>query len=194
MKRIAPLLAALLLLCSCAARDDDGRTERIQERYASAAGFTASVETEIERGEERDRYLLDISCEGEETRVTVREPEMLAGISAIVGSDGTLDLDYEGMVLDAGSLAPDVSAVNATSIVLGAVAEGYATERSTESFDEYGEALRLCFETEHEGTRRYVTAYFNDSDEPLYAEIEQDGSIAAYLRFTDFALCDRIDN
>ena len=194
MKRIVPLLAALLLLCSCGAHDEDGRAESIQERFASAEGYTASVETAVERGEERGNYLLDISCNGENTRVTVREPDILAGISAIVGSDGALDLDYEGMVLDAGSTDPDVSAVNAASIVISAIAEGYVTERSTESFAEYGEALRLCFEAEHGGAKHLVTVYFDDNDEPIYAEIEREGSTAAYLRFTDFAFCDNISS
>ena len=72
-----------------------------------------------------------------------------------------------------------------------AAAEGCVTERNCERC-ENTEALRLCFETEHAGEKLLVTAFFDASDKPLYAEIEQDGRILAYLQFTDFVFCDII--
>ncbi|MBO4914366.1 MAG: hypothetical protein J5449_04085 [Oscillospiraceae bacterium] len=190
MKRLAAVLAALLLLPGCAAERDDDRAERLQERYASMSGCTALVEAELERGEERCAYTLEIERSGTETRVTVREPEQLAGISARVGDDELLRLEFDGMVLDAGSLDENVSASNAVSIFLRAAAEGCVSERGVEDCEGCADSLRLCFKTEHGGETLMVTAWFDGDDAPIYAEIEENERILAYLRFTDFTFCD----
>ena len=195
MKRRMILFAALcVLLTSCAARDrqEDTRAEALQGRYAELAGCAARVTEELPRGEETLRYVLDVERGAEETRVTVSEPAELSGVTATVRrKDGTLRLEFDGTVLDAGSANPKVSALNAVDLVLRAAAEGYITERSTERFED-AEALRLCFETEYEGETLFCTAFFDAGDAPLYAELEQNGEILAYLEFTSFSFYDTI--
>ena len=188
MKRIFTLLTVtVLLLSACAAQQEaDSRADELQARYAGAAGCSARLEAAAVRETETLRYTLDVEKTAEETRVRVLAPEELAGVGATVRHDGTLRLTFDGTVLDAGSALLGVSALNATDIRLRAAAQGYVTERSTERFAGTEDALRLCFETEQDGEKLLVTAWFDESDRPLYAEIEHKGEILAYLEFTDF--------
>ena len=191
MKRFFALLTVTALLTACAAQGEaDGRAAALQARYAEAAGCSARLDVAVVRETETVRYTLDVAKTEEETHIRVLAPEELAGVGATVLHDGALRLTFDGTVLDAGSAVPGVSALNAADIVLRAAAHGYITERSTERFAETGDALRLCFETEQDGEKLLVTAYFDETDRPLYAEIERGGEILAYLEFTDFTFDD----
>ena len=183
MKRSVLLFAALLLLTGCAAGQADTRVETLQQKYAALSGCDARVAVTVACDGETRQYTLDIAKEGDETRVTVLEPEPLAGVGAVVSGDA-LSLAYDGMVLDAGSADERVSAVNAADILLRAAASGYVTERNTERYEDT-DALRLCFETEQGGERLAA-------DRPLYAELERGGAVLAYLEFTDFVFHDII--
>ena len=185
-------MAAVLLLAGCGARRDGGSlAEDVRARYAAMDGCTARVEAAVVRDGETRRYTLDIERCGDETRVTVLEPEALAGVGAVVSGDA-LTLEFDGMILDAGSGIPGVSAVNAADIVFRAAAEGWITERNTERFGDT-DALRLCMETELDGETLPVTGWFDEALAPLYAEIESGGEVLAYLEFTSFAFCDMIN-
>ena len=191
MKQLCALVALLaLLLTGCAAGQPDTRTEDLQQKYAALSGCDAGVLVAVVRDGETRQYMLDIAKDGDKTRVTVLEPEALAGVSAVVSGD-TLSLEFDGMALDAGSMDERISAVNAADVVLRAAASGYVTERNRERYEDT-DALRLCFETEQGGERLYVTAWFDADDAPLYAEIERDGEVLAYLEFTDFVFHDII--
>ena len=190
MKRLFALLVPLLLLSGCAAGQTDARAEDLQQKYAALSGCDARALVAVVRDGETRQYTLDIAKDGDETRVTVLEPEALSGVSAVVSGDA-LSLEFDGMALDAGSADERISAVNATDIVLRAAASGYVTERNTERYEDT-DALRLCFETEQGGERLYVTAWFDADDAPLYAEIERDGEVLAYLEFTSFQFHDII--
>ena len=126
MKRILLIAAAALLLCGCAARENEDRADAIQRRYAAADGYTARVEVDVARRDETAHYALDVSRSGDTARVTVVWPEELAGVGAVMEGD-ELSLAYDGMVLDAGSMDETISAVNAADVALRAVAEGWIT-------------------------------------------------------------------
>ncbi len=192
MKRIAAFLTVALLLAGCSARQTDARTEALQERYAAMEGCGAHAAVTV-LGEEDEtlRYLLELTHSGDETRVAVREPEELADVIAGIRGE-RLELSFDGMVLDAGSVDPRVSALNCFDLFLHAAAEGSVTERSEEDLADTQDALRLCFETEQDGEKLLVTAYFDAEDRPLSAELERGGKILAYLEFTDFYFCDKI--
>lgn len=186
MKRYAAMLICLAaLLSGCAAERTDTRAEDLQRRYAAMDGYAATVELTTAARDESTHYRLDVKREGEETRVTVLEPEAIAGVSAVVSGDA-LSLTYDGMALAAGGAATELNAVNGTDVVLRAAAEGFITEQNAERYGDT-DALRLCLETELNGETLYVTAYFDEQDAPLYAEIERDGWVMQYLEFTNFA-------
>lgn len=190
MKRIIGVLACVLLLCGCAAESTDTRAEDLQAKYAAMAGCEATVDVWSASRDETAHYRLKLEKKDGKSRMTVLEPEELAGISAVVSGDA-LSLAYDGAVLSAGA-APGLSAVNAADVALRAAATGYVTERSRERYDDT-DALRLCCETELNGEILYVTMYFDDVGAPLYAEIEHDGEILQYLEFTDFVFGDIVE-
>lgn len=185
VKRVVFLVTAALLLTGCAAERDEARAEALQRRYGEMGGCDARVSVAVSRTDETLRYTMDVAHDAAGTRSTVVLPEELSGISAIVSGEG-LKLSYDGIVLDALSSDPNVSAANAADIVLRAIASGWIAERGSGRFED-AEALRLCFETERGGETLRVAVWFDDADAPLYAEIESVGEIMAELEFTDFA-------
>jgi len=179
------LICLAALLSGCAAEQTDTRAEYLQQKYAAMNGYAATVELTTAERDESTRYRLDVKREDGETRVTVLEPEAIAGVSATVSGDA-LSLTYDGMALAAGGAATELNAVNGTDVVLRAAAEGFITEQNAERYGDT-DALRLCLETELNGETLHVTAYFDADDAPLYAEIERDGWVMQYLEFTNFA-------
>lgn len=192
MKKVRILLALLsvALLYGCAGGTGEERAEALQRQYAEAAGYEARFRAAVVRDSETAEYTLAVTRRDGQTRVTVCEPEALAGVSAIVREDGTLALELDGMTLDAGSADPRLSAVNISDILFRAAAQGHITERSVERFEDTDEALRLCLETTLDGEKLLVTAFFDDANAPLYVEFESGGEILAYLEFTAFRFCD----
>ena len=193
MKRyVAMLLCLAALLSGCAAERTDARAETLQQKYAAMDGYAATVELTTAERDESTRYRLDVKREGEETRVTVLEPEAIAGVSATVSGDA-LSLAYDGMALDAGGAATELNAVNGTDVVLRAAAEGFITEQNHERYGD-ADALRLCLETELNGETLHVAVWFDEQDAPLYAEIERDGWVMQYLEFTNFTFGGIVDS
>ncbi len=190
MKRIIALLLAAVTVTGCAARrsDTDARAAELQRKYDAMEGCDARVRVSVTEDGEVRRYTLDVESSGGETRVTVVEPDALAGIGAVVSGD-RLTVAYGDMLLDAGGADGCVSVANAADVVLRAAAKGWITEQSTERLDG-AEALRLCFETEQGGETLSVAVWFDDADAPLYAEFERAGEIFLYLEFTEFAFRD----
>ena len=192
MKRLIVLLCGLAaLLCGCAEESGDTRAEELQRRCGEVNGYATTAYVTVADRDESRQYRLDVRHEGDETRLTVLEPEEIAGIVAVISGDA-LSLDFEGTVLAAGSAGTDLSAVNGADVVMRAAASGYITEQNYERY-EGTDALRLCFETELNGETLYVTAYFDSEDRPLYAEIERQGDVLQYLEFTDFVFGDIVD-
>ncbi len=191
MRRIWMAFCAALLLVGCAAREGADRAETLQQAYAAMEGCAFRAEVAVARADETLRYTLDVEKDAKATYLTVVAPEALAGIGVTVSGDD-LDLRYDGIVLDAGSADPDVSAVNAADIMLHAVASGWVAERGTERLDNQ-EALRLCFETERLGKTLCVAVWFDEENAPLRAEIEDNGEILAELEFTGFVFRDKIN-
>ena len=193
MKRYAAMLICLAaLLSGCAAEQTDTRAEDLQRKYAAMDGYAATVELTTAERDESTRYRLDVKSEGGETRVTVLEPEAIAGVSATVSGDA-LSLVYDGMALSAGGAATELNAVNGTDAVLRAAAEGFITEQNRERYGD-ADALRLCLETELNGETLHVAVWFDERDAPLYAEIERDGWVMQYLAFTNFTFGGIVDS
>lgn len=188
-RRWAACLLLALALVGCAAKETE-RAEEIAQKYAALEGYSAEVKIDVPREEETLRYALALRGDGEETRVCVREPEELADVTAILRAD-TLSLSYDGLVLDAGSLAPRVMAVNAVPLLLRAVAEGYVCEESAERLGDTP-ALRVRIEAPLEGETLQYTVFFSDQDVPLYAEIAQEDKIILFMEFTNFTFDDII--
>lgn len=178
------LLLPLFLLAACAApaaEEDDG-LDALRRRYAGDCA--AEVRVAVLREEETARYALSVEREGETARVTVAEPETLAGVTAELTGEA-LTLRYDGMALDAGSISPRLSAVNCVPLLLRALETGSVRARNEEDFN--GEpALRLCLETEQDGETLLCTVFLSQEDLPLYGEWEENGKIIVSMEFTSF--------
>ena len=196
MRKLTALLLAgtlLLSLTGCGAEETADRAAAVREKYAAPASYRAVAEVEIVREDGDMRCTLRLDGGGEETKVTVLSPEALAGVSAQLSGDG-LKLEYDGAVLDAGGAVQGLSAANCVPLTLRAVAEGCLLEQNEESFGEEEHALRLCCESEVSGRTLSYTVWFAPDCTPLYAEIAENGSAAAFMEFTDFAFCDIISS
>ncbi len=180
------ILLLCLLLTACGETSAEQRAEQVQESLAAMSGYRAEVKADLPRGEETLHYAFAIEHDGEETTVTLIEPQMLEGVSAVL-TDGALTLTYDGLVLDAGTAGEGVSAVNCAPLLLRAAAEGYVLRASVEAFGEEEDALFLLCESECSGEVLNYHAYFSAEGTPLYGEIEKNQEIIAFMEFTNFS-------
>ena len=185
MKRfIFYLLPLILLLTACGGDADVDRVSEAQTLYAALQGYAAEVNVELPREEETLRYTLSLTKDGDALSARVLAPDALRGVTARVDGE-TLALEYDGAVLDAGTVNPKVSALSCVPLLLRSFPESYVTAQSTERFGER-DALRVCFETDCGGEKLGCVVYFSEENAPLYAEIAEDGKIILFAEFTDF--------
>ena len=194
MRKFAALALSGLLLLSlpaCRPRENEARAEELRGRYAALTAYTAAAEVVLPREEGDARYTLRFDADGEETRVTVLAPELLAGVTARLSTDA-LKLEYDGLVLDAGGAVEGLSAVNCVPLALRAAGGGYLLEQNEETFGDTEHALRLSLESEASGSTLRYTIWFAPDGAPLYVEIAENEEVAAFMEFTSFAFCDTI--
>ena len=116
--------------------------------------------------------------DGDETVLTLREPELAAGITARIGEEGGA-LEYDGLALDTGPLDGDgLSPVSALSALLSAARSEYMAECALERTGD-SELLRvLCADPEAApGTGRETTLWF---DPETYALVQGEISVDGY--------------
>lgn len=179
--------ALVLLLTGCGTKEYD-RTVQLQELYGALQGYTAEIQVDIPREAETLHYTLTLKKDAETIEVQVLAPEMLKGIAARIDGE-TLSLVYDGVILDAGTLCPGVSALTCVPLLLDAFPKSYVSVHSEEILREQN-ALRVGFETEGEGETLLCTVYFSEENAPLYAEIAEEGKIIAFAEFTNFTFGD----
>lgn len=194
MRRIVSLaLSALfaLTLTACGTEDTAARAETVRERCAERPAYTTEATVTLVREPDSISYTLRVEAAADETRVTVLAPALLAGTTARLTGDA-LALEYDGLILDAGSAAKGLSAVNCVPLTLRAVADGTLLEQSEEAYGDCERALRLSLESEASGATLRYTVYFDASGAPLGAEIAENEKIAAFMEFTSFEFCAKI--
>ena len=187
-KLLGYLLPLILLLTACGADAGADRVSEVQTLYARLQGYAAEVKIDMAREDETLRYTLLLTKDGDALSARVLAPDALKGITAHI--DGaTLALEYDGVMLEAGTLNPKLSALSCAPLLLDAFPESYITAQSTEYFGEQ-DALRVCFETDYGGEKLGCTVYFSAENAPLYAEIAENGKIILFAEFTDFTFGD----
>lgn len=187
MKRIFCLLPLLILLTGCGEENIE-RAEALQSRYARLAGYETDVRVAIAREDETLIYTLHLTADTTCVRAEVLEPEELAGIGAEMTGE-TLALSYDGMLLDAISLSPRVSALSCAPMLLKNFPSAYLTSCGSDRFGEE-EALRVDFSVTPEGETLSCALFFSQDGAPLYGEIASDGKIIAAVEFTNFVFGD----
>ena len=183
-KLLGYLLPLILLLTACGADAGADRVSEVQTLYARLQGYAAEVKIDMAREDETLRYTLLLTKDGDAISARVLAPDALRGVTARIDGEA-LALEYDGAVLDAGTLNPKVSALSCVPLLLDAFPGSYVTAQSVERFGEQ-DALRVCFETDCGGEKLACTVYFSEENAPLYAEIAENGKIILFAEFTDF--------
>lgn len=183
-KLLGYLLPLTLLLTACGGNAGADRVTEVQMLFADLQGYAAEVKIDMAREDETLHYTLSLTKDGDSLSVRVLEPDALKGVTAHIDGE-TLALEYDGTVLDAGTLNPKVSALSCVPLLLNSFPESYVTAQSMERFGEQ-DTLRACFETDCGGEKLACTVYFSTDNVPLYAEIAENGKIILFAEFTDF--------
>lgn len=126
-------------------------------------------------------YTLSCAWTAEAAVVVVEAPEALAGL--VASWDGkSMQLSYQDMVLDAGSLAGrGLSPAMVLPAMAAAIQSGYPIERSREELADQ-DCLRVAYETEE----AVYTVWFTEENVPLRCEMEQDGVLLFEVTVTSF--------
>ena len=183
-KLLGYFLPLTLLLTACGGDAGADRVTEVQTLYANLQGYAAEVTVDIPREDETLHYTLSLTKDGDSLSARVLAPDTLCGVTAHIDGE-TLALEYDGAVLDAGTLNPKVSALSCVPLLLRCFPESYITAQSTERFDEQ-DTLRVCFETDCGGEKLACVMYFSEENVPLYAEIAENGKIILFAEFTNF--------
>lgn len=100
--------SALLTACGGTAAGDPAEELALAVRgeYLAMERCAAEVAVTADYGQRVYEFLLSAAVDGEETVLTLREPELAAGITARIGEEGGA-LEYDGLALDTGPLDGD---------------------------------------------------------------------------------------
>lgn len=177
---LSALMIPLLLFTGCVRRQAKPEEEFAAFREALRAADHAAFELALHErtdGAVAD-YALRVCYAGGECTVTVVQPQLLAGVTATVGPDGT-QLGCEGVSLGVGAIA-GMTPVTAGPNMLRAMAYGYGEVfwREDDTI-----AARIWLD---DGAA--MTLWLDANDTPLCAEIVQDGETVMSAEFSGWEL------
>lgn len=176
---VSALMMILLLLTGCGQRESKLESEfaAFREALRGARSLQAELSLHWDSGERVSQYGLALAYENECLSVTVTEPELIAGIRAVLeGEDARLE--YEGVMLGAAEIA-GLSPVSAAPAVLEAMAYGYRELLWRE--DGYL-AVRLWMEQEN------ILTLWLEEGVPLCAEIAAGGQTIMTCHFEQWQM------
>lgn len=176
---VSALMMTLLLLTGCGRREAKLENEfaAFRENLRAAQSIEAQVSLSCDSGDVVSQYGLRLSWNEDETRITVTEPELIAGISAVV-TDGGARVEYEGVMLGVGELA-GLTPVSALPEMLKAMAYGY--EELLWREDDYL-AARLWLDEES------VMTLWLSEGVPVCTEISAAGQTVMTCRFESWQM------
>lgn len=190
MKKQLLFLPMMLLLLTGCGGGQEGKTGaealavEIRGEYMAMTGYSLQAQVNADYGQRVYDFTLSVTNDGEETAVVIREPEMLAGVTArIHGEEGTLeydDLSLETGFLDGESLSP----VSALPMLMEAARTEYI-DRCTLAD---GVLEVHCADPEEKpGAGQEVTLWFDAQTHALTGgEISQDGRRVIACQITEF--------
>ena len=184
------MMLTLLLLSSCGGTEEGSRAEElaltIRGEYLAMESLSACADVTADYGQRVYAFSLDLSARGEETVLTLTEPEWAAGLTArIAGEEGALE--YDGLMLETGPLdGENLSPMSALPALLEAVRSGYMTECA---LDEEAALLkvRCASPEERPGEGEEILLWFDANTHVLTrGEISVDGLRVIQCSFSEF--------
>lgn len=192
---ICALMMTLILLtgCSRGGQGAGGSAEElamnIRTEYLAMTACHASVDITADYGQRVYEYSMDISWQKNgETRLTVTEPENIAGITARI-QDGKSYLEYDGASLETGVLSgTGLSPIEVVPAALNYILSGYIGECAFETVDEHELLWFCCRDPEAESGVGTEAAFWFDAETHALtqAEIMSDGYCVVRCVFQEF--------
>ena len=180
---VSVLMMTLLLLPGCGEREArlEGDFEAFRQSVTETENMTASVRLTAMTGGAAAEYLLRLSYDGSAVSVTIAEPELLAGITA-VAERGQTEIVYESVRLGAGALdETGLTPVSALPAVIDAIQSGYLELL-------WWEEPWLCARL-HVSDSSVLTLWLEeDTLAPYVAEIASDGRVVVRAVFEDWTM------
>lgn len=190
-KRLLFLPMMLLLLAGCGGRQEgeqgaEALAVAIRGEYLAMTGYSLQAQVNADYGQRVYDFTLSVTSDGKETTVTVREPEMLSGVTArINGEEGVLE--YDGLSLETGFLdGNSLSPVGALPVLMEAVRSQYMAGCTLAD----GMLEVYCADPEQRpGTGQEVKLWFDAQTHALTGgEISQDGRRVIDCQITEFTM------
>lgn len=132
------LMISLALLCGCgraAAAKDGERIEAMRAELAASAGVSFSAQITFDDGQAVSDYDLLCTRSGGETRMELRAPELIAGVTARLTGENAV-LEFDGLSLEAGTVGEDsLTPIAAPAAILDALEQGVVSQLRRETWD-----------------------------------------------------------
>lgn len=190
------LMMTLLAACAPAGETPEDAAFHLQERYRSAAGFSATVDLTAEYGDRVYDFTVDALCRKDgETVLTVTAPELIAGITARL-AEGETVLEYDGAALSLGDLDGEgLTPVSAIPELFRQAAMGWMA-RCAWGDEERTRLETLCRDPEaEEGTgAEFLMLFDRETFAPIRAELSRDGVRVLTAQFSDFTFLEMTDD
>lgn len=190
---ICVLMISLLLSGCGTAEGTIGLQEQaliIRGSYLESAGCTAKLNVTADYGQRVYTYTADVTVTGEETVLTVTQPQELAGVTArMIGAQSRLE--YDGAILETGPLdAEGLTPLRAVPALLECARSGFIDNCAAESLGEMDALRVLCRDPERPaGQGRETTLWFDVQTGALVrGEIAVDGYRVILCEFLQFNL------
>jgi len=188
-----PMMTLCLLLTGCGKEKPTPEDLRLRWQEMGGCTMEAVVVCAQENLEWEATLRCDYAADGPCT-VEVLSPEHVAGVKAVI--DGTeRRLEYEGVVLDAGTLSREaISPAECLPHLVDALRAGWLLEENEETWRDVP-CLRMTLEQSGAQTEILSTVWLRlDDGTPLRGEIAVDGENILTAEFTSFLFCDTIEN
>ena len=124
---VSVLTIALLILPGCGEREKrlEAGFTAFREAVTMAESLTVQAELTVSSGTTAADYVMAVSYDGQCVRMTLEEPELLAGVTA-EAEKGAASIAYGGVRLGAGAVDADgLTPVSAVPAILEAMQSGY---------------------------------------------------------------------
>ena len=178
--------ALLLTGCTGGGSSTKGKLEAAQSVYRTMSGCTAQAEITADYGQRVYGYTVDLTVQGGNGVMTVKEPENLAG-TVLTWSDGETQLAFDGAELDTGALSDSgLSPADAMPTILTACQGGEIVDCCMEE-QAGAQVLHGTLDLDGDQGGQIQCWFQPDSYGLLRAELSQDGVTVVTMKFSDFS-------